>query len=208
VTACLSRFDSDLFGLRVGWADECALVPAGFDLLFLRGPYPGLPHPQATLMDVRLDLEAPRAQETPSGLRAATAEDFLFAQGLAADAFAAHSRFFADPRLRGRAPELYRRWVLGAQARADLYALPERGFLCVSRTPDALRLDLLAVAPAWRRTGTGTALVRGFLGLRGAQTRRVKVEAGNVAALNLYLRCGFQVAAAESVQHLWRSSVS
>ena len=205
-----SDFDSEVFGLRVGWTSQEDFDPEGFDLVFLSGPWPARLHPRATLVDVRLDMVHRGLSDVPGPSKmvapAAGGGDLAFAMNLASDAFASDSRYFADPRLRPRAPEVYRRWVLGAYKRGDLHVISGVGLLCVSRVPTAgptTRIDLVAVAPDARRLGAGARLVQAFLSLPGEGERRVRVGAGNVAATNFYHACGFEVAAAESVQHVW-----
>lgn len=204
MTPTVSAFDSEIYGLRIGWASAPDFDGTGFDLVFLRGPYPAPLHPQATLLDARLDLLAAPRRVAPSEIRRAEDEAACaFAEQLGATAFTTHSRYFLDGRLAPKAPEVYRRWVRAAYGRGDLYILPGSGFFSVSRKDDVLRLDLIAVLPDRRRNGVGSDLIRAFLSLPGEGERRVKVEAGNVFAINFYFTNGFAVAAAESVQHLW-----
>lgn len=63
---------------------------------------------------------------------------------------------------------------------------------------DELHINTLAVAPAARRTGLGTALLRQVMAeaaLAGATKATLEVRASNSAALALYGRLGFHVAA-------------
>jgi ribosomal-protein-alanine N-acetyltransferase len=63
---------------------------------------------------------------------------------------------------------------------------------------DELHINTLAVRPAVRRTGLATALLRGVMAeasAAGATKATLEVRASNTAALGLYLRLGFHVAA-------------
>lgn len=204
----LSAFDSEIFGLRIGWSGALHATEdlGDYDLVFLRGGFPADLHPHSRLIDVRYDLVRDPGPASEVPLCPARALDMHFCCELTETAFEDTSRYFCDPRLRPRAHLVYRKWIIGAFQRGDLYCIPDRGFVAVSTSSDALRLDLIAVDPAHHREGIGRALVRGFLALPSAGERRVRVEAGNLTALNFYLAAGFKPIAAESVQHLWRAS--
>lgn len=63
---------------------------------------------------------------------------------------------------------------------------------------DELHINTLAVAPARRRGGLATALLRGVMAesaAAGADKATLEVRASNSAALGLYSSLGFQVAA-------------
>jgi ribosomal-protein-alanine N-acetyltransferase len=63
---------------------------------------------------------------------------------------------------------------------------------------DELHINTLAVKPAVRRTGVATALLRGVMAeasAAGAKKATLEVRASNTAALGLYTRLGFHVAA-------------
>jgi [ribosomal protein S18]-alanine N-acetyltransferase len=63
---------------------------------------------------------------------------------------------------------------------------------------DELHINTLAVAPAVRRTGVATFLLRAVMAeaaRAGAQKATLEVRASNTAALGLYSRLGFHVAA-------------
>lgn len=204
----LSAFDSEIFGLRVGWSGALHATEdlGDYDLVFLRGGFPTDLHPLSHLIDVRYDLARGPGAASDSPLRPARALDMHFCCELAKTAFEDVSRYFCDTRLRPSAPTVYRKWIIGAFQRGDLYCIPDRGFVAVSTSPEALRLDLIAVSPDHRREGIGRALVQGFLALPSAGERRVRVDVGNLTALNFYLAAGFKPVAAESVQHAWRAS--
>jgi ribosomal-protein-alanine N-acetyltransferase len=63
---------------------------------------------------------------------------------------------------------------------------------------DELHINTLAVKPAARRTGLATRLLRGVMAeaaAAGATRATLEVRASNTAALGLYTRLGFHVAA-------------
>jgi len=63
---------------------------------------------------------------------------------------------------------------------------------------DELHINTLAVKPAARRTGLATCLLRGVMAeaaAAGATRATLEVRASNTAALGLYTRLGFHVAA-------------
>ena len=204
----LSAFDSEIFGLRVGWSGALHATEdlGDYDLVFLRGGFPTDLHLLSRLIDVRYDLARGPGAASDVPLYPARALDMHFCCELAERAFEDTSRYFCDLRLRPRAHLVYRKWILGAFQRGDLYCIPDRGFVAVSSTSEALRLDLIAVSPSHRKEGVGRALVQGFLALPCPGERRVRVDVGNLTALNFYLAAGFKPVAAESVQHLWRAS--
>jgi ribosomal-protein-alanine N-acetyltransferase len=85
---------------------------------------------------------------------------------------------------------------------------------------DELHINTLAVAPAARRRGIGTALMRHVMAeaaAAGATRATLEVRASNAAALALYDRLGFRVAAtrpgyyvkpAEDALILWREGLA
>ena len=210
-TIVRSDFDSQIFGMEIGWATSTPtgdFESYGYDVVFLRTPLPCRPHPRVALIDVRLDMvrncAGPTANTNPTVRVANDPADFSFAAILAERAFLHVSRYAADPILRPRAGEVYRRWALNAYARGDLYVFDDRGFMTISQTDDALRVDLIAVAEEHRGRGVGQDMLRAFLCLPGPQARRIRVEAANVPALKSYKTAGFAVERAEVVQHLHR----
>ena len=93
----------------------------------------------------------------------------------------------------------------------------------VLRVLDALRelhINTLAVAPAWRRRGLATTLLRHVFaeaGARGVQRATLEVRASNRPAIALYERLGFQVTATryryynspeEDALILWREGLN
>jgi ribosomal-protein-alanine N-acetyltransferase len=68
------------------------------------------------------------------------------------------------------------------------------GFVVARRAADEMEILLVAVAPAARRRGTGTALVAAVLAdaaRSGAVAAHLEVRASNAAAIALYQRLGF-----------------
>ena len=71
------------------------------------------------------------------------------------------------------------------------------GFCSFWRILDELHINNLAVAPEWRGSGAGTALMNRILaeGARmGARRATLEVRRSNEAALRLYQRLGFSIA--------------
>lgn len=109
-----------------------------------------------------------------------------------------------------------------ALSRVHVLRLPDgtvAGF-CVSWTvADELHINALAVRAAHRRRGLATMLLRAVLrdaASRGAARATLDVRASNVAALALYRRLGFDIAATrrdyytnpvESALILWRGQL-
>ena len=85
---------------------------------------------------------------------------------------------------------------------------------------DELHINTIAVAPAHRRRGLATTLLRHVLGdaaARGVTRATLEVRASNVAALQLYERLGFRVTATraryytqpeEDALILWRDGLN
>jgi ribosomal-protein-alanine N-acetyltransferase len=70
------------------------------------------------------------------------------------------------------------------------------GYICPWLIFEELRINNVAVAPAWRCRGVGESLIRFALRLGGANecaAATLEVRPSNVAARTLYVRLGFQV---------------
>jgi ribosomal-protein-alanine N-acetyltransferase len=104
-----------------------------------------------------------------------------------------------------------------------LYALraPQiAGFCSFWLVLDELHINNLAVRPEHRGHGFGTALLRHVLGVgmeRGATRATLEVRRSNTAAIRLYERLGFEIAAtrhnyyvspAEDALILWRNDLA
>jgi ribosomal protein S18 acetylase RimI-like enzyme len=120
------------------------------------------------------------------------------------------ARFYTDPFYPPeRADELHRRWILnchrGGLADAFLVAVADgevAGFsTCRLARPQLVgHMILLGVLPEFRRRGVGEALVGGTLrwfAERGAVEVRLRTQAVNQSAVNLYQRNGFRLARTE-----------
>lgn len=68
------------------------------------------------------------------------------------------------------------------------------GFALGRGAAGELEVLLVAVAPAARRRGIGSALIGALLARAGAATAHLEVRASNVAAIALYERAGFVAA--------------
>ena len=85
---------------------------------------------------------------------------------------------------------------------------------------EELHINTLAVAPAWRRRGLATTLLRHVFAeasARGVQRATLEVRASNRPAIALYERLGFQVTATryryynspeEDALILWREGLN
>lgn len=193
-----TEFDSEIFGLRIGWSNSWDGDACGHDLVFVRETFPCAIHPRVDLIDVRLEMVG-RASDRTEDHSLASVDEKRSVEPLAAEAFSEHSRYFRDPRLASRAPDVYRQWLRNCR---ETFVV-DGGFLAMSRTERCMRIDLLAVDPSARGRGIGRQLVQTFLYTAGPPERRVKVEAGNARAINLYSSAGFRIERAESVQHVW-----
>jgi len=133
------------------------------------------------------------------------------------------SRFYADPNLPTQyVDELHRRWILNdCNGRADLVLVARDGervlgyIACIYQAPQAdfelpahSEIDLIAVAPDARGLGIGTKLIDKVLHYYSGRATRVIVETqgSNYPALNLYLKCGFQLVSLAVTLHWFREA--
>lgn len=83
----------------------------------------------------------------------------------------------------------------GAVKRAWVLVGPDlRGFACISAVVDEVELQSIAVAPAARRGGVGSALLESLIEWAregGYRALHLEVRAGNLPAIGLYRRFGF-----------------
>jgi len=89
---------------------------------------------------------------------------------------------------RPRVPDWIRTFEPRLPARAD-----ERASLCDG---DAVRIEPVVVAAAWRSRGIGTSLIRHVAGealARGVPVLSIRPVARNVEAIACFLRAGFDV---------------
>lgn len=125
------------------------------------------------------------------------------------------SHLHADPRLPAeRTRALYAAWATNdvtGRAQQTIVARAGRlliGYLTVVAAPAAApttaRIDLVAVAAAWRGRGAGAMLIAGFVDW--LDDRKITATVGTQAdnpALRLYARCGFVPTATHVTYHLW-----
>jgi ribosomal protein S18 acetylase RimI-like enzyme len=198
-----------------------ALVEAtadGYVHVIIRAPAEGLGLARAAeqsglrLVDVAVDLETTLAGRQAhasirDGIRAATPGDLGSLQSIAETAFE-FSRFATDPFFSDRqVAGFYRQWIAnlsGGLAKAVLVAESSDeivGFTtCSLQDEGSGRIPLIATSELHRRQGIGRALVDASLrwfAAAGVKRVRVKTQAANYAALAMYHRAGFTVAAAE-----------
>lgn len=103
----------------------------------------------------------------------------------------------------GRDVEAHRRTVFARLAgRARFARIGERAVAIGVEGDGLMGLFCVAVAPAHRRTGLGTAIVRELLSRSEAPLTYMQVEADNAPALALYARLGF----GESHRYLHRAA--
>ena len=68
------------------------------------------------------------------------------------------------------------------------------GYGCITCAADTSDLENVVVIEGYRRSGIGRAIVEGLLSeakLRGAEKTFLEVRVSNVAAMSMYLKCGF-----------------
>jgi GNAT superfamily N-acetyltransferase len=205
-----SKFDSEIFGVRVG----CLRVPSlpetldirnansgFFDVVFVTSE--GWHEPSgAVALDWRYDMEAgaPQAHRNPVAVTRPDVARTLEVLDLAGTAFS-DSRFLRDQKLSGRSGEFYRRWCSNA-------ALDNRLFVCASGPPafyvvkkveDFVRVELIAVPSEMRGRGVGPGLLSGVMGA----CRRIRTSARNYRAIRSYQSSGFLVKSVSTAWHVW-----
>lgn len=214
--ATLSVFDTDLFEKKIGSLRATGVVPVRmvretnpeFDAVFVhttgwQEPKSGNP----VALDWRFDMElvngTPKHMGEPivHALSAPLASHLDIASGAFAD-----SRFLRDPMLMTKTPELYRRWLMRAQA---LWALDgpqsEDAFLVQTSDEDGYcRISLIGVGEKYRGMGIGDRLVLGTMArIPEAKGWRVTVAARNWRAIRFYEGLGFRVKDVSTVFHVW-----
>ena len=165
-------------------------------------------------VDVRVTLEmrleADGGAVSP-GIRVAGPADVPALREIAAVSHSA-TRFFADPRLRRRAPALYETWIeKSVHGMADAVLIPDVanvvGYItCSTRGGSVGEIGLFAVAPAQRGKGIGGQLLGGALSWfreTGARVVRVVAQGANVPAIAAYERAGFHPVRSQRWYHRW-----
>ena len=174
-------------------------------------------------VDVRLDLDMEVRSSPPAAVdvactRADPRETHLLVE-MARTAYD-DTRFLKDSRFdRGRAAELYARWiaqdvrersVLVARERAT--GSPPLGFIsCQLEGPREGRIGLVGVTAAARGRGVGRALVNAalrFFSDHSVGHVRVATQGTNVAAVRLYESTGFRIRETRIWFHRWFDAAS
>jgi len=205
-----SKFDSEVFGFRVGSlrvssppesSDVRAENADSFDVIFVISE--GWHEPSDVVaIDWRYDMEAsaPQVQELvpvgpPDGIK--RMEEVL---DLAGSAFS-DSRFLKDKKLSGRSGDFYRKWCSNAAADGRLFACVSGppAFYVLKRDGDSVRVDLIAVPAEARNQGIGHRLLSGVMGVH----RRIRTSARNYRAIRSYESSGFRVESVSTAWHVW-----
>jgi dTDP-4-amino-4,6-dideoxy-D-galactose acyltransferase len=165
-------------------------------------------HPSPASCDLRADLQ----------IRPSQPEDLPSLRAIASSSHT-DTRFFVDTNFpRDSAHELYVQWISNScRGFADLVLVAllqgEVVGYCSCHLPrdnsDPGRIGLLAVAPHARGTGVARSLVERALAWfvqKGASRVTVVTQDRNLAALRLYLRCGFTIESRQHWYHRWFSA--
>jgi ribosomal protein S18 acetylase RimI-like enzyme len=227
-------WDTDFFGYRIFRADvdrlDAAVMEAiskerlehGAECIYLLVGEGGMQQAAIAedsgfrLMDVRVTLESSfqgSFRPTPSpSIRPARPEDIPRLEELAA-LLHRDSRFFADPRLAVKAPELYRAWIAKSiRGGADLALVAEvsgraAGYFTGHRVSEGTgRIDLVGVSSETQGLGLGRALMQqamSWFSENGMKRVEVVTQARNLPAQRLYQRSGFTTARVQLWFHKW-----
>lgn len=207
-----SKWDSELFGVRVGHIRALSLPDlseirasnvGAFDVVFVVSE--GWHEPSGAIaIDWRYEMEAsappaqdPLSVDRPDDARVREIID------LAGSSFS-DSRFLRDPRLSGKAPDLYRKWCFDAASDGRLLACTTGplAFCAFGRKGDGWRVELIAVDPRARGHGIGRGLLAGAAKKLGFR-RRICVSARNYPAIRSYESSGFRVDSISTAFHVW-----
>ena len=207
MTVVESKFDSDVFGYRVGKAEVDSRDPTQipyvpFDVVFVKVDGWVYPKFYVEALDHRYEMELPEGPLSPGGslIRAPQVPPEALKQ-LARESFVG-SRFFRDEKLRGKAPELYARWLESGRC----WTLPDfadEAFLLQTWDGDVARISLIAVRSQRRGEGLGRKLMEGVLSSIPTPSWRVCVSAGNIQAVRFYLSAGFRIVSCSTAYHIW-----
>lgn len=216
--ATFSPWDSELFKCKVGKLEVTAgVVPADFvreanegdfDVVFVRAQGWHEEKKGRVALDWRYEMELPHPPHKTMGEPSVIALQAPLASHLQiAEIAFVDSRFYRDPLLAEKAPELYRRWLMNQQA--QLWALEgnqkEDGFLITTVDHDDVpRISLIGVAAKYRGLGLGERLAIGVMDrFENAKAFRVTVAVRNWRAIRFYEGLGFRVKDLTSVFHVW-----
>ncbi len=206
MTVIESKFDSDIFGVKVGKLN----VPSGsadsfsgqtpFDVVFVRVGSWVYPKARVSALDHRYEMG--KDDRPPSGCEVVPVDRLDRLEGLAGEAFV-DSRFFRDKKLAAKAPQLYVNWLKAGTC----WVLPKsEGAAFLLQTWDAhytARISLIAVRREAQGLGLGKKLLGGVLAQVPAKSWRVCVSACNLKALRLYESFGFRILSASTAYHVW-----
>ena len=208
MTVVESKFDSDVFGYRVGKVEMGSRPPfwrphTPFDVVFVKVDEWVYPEVHVEALDYRYEMELPGKPLSSGGsfIRAPQTPPETLKQ-LAREAFVG-SRFFRDERLREKAPELYARWLEGEGRCWTLPDFADDAFLLQTWDGDVARISLIAVRGQRRGEGLGRKLMEGVLSSIPAPSWKVCVSAGNVQAVQFYLSAGFKIVSCSTAYHIW-----
>jgi ribosomal protein S18 acetylase RimI-like enzyme len=146
------------------------------------------------------------------GTRPARPDDRDAVMALAASSFD-HSRLHLDPAIpRAVADRSRAEWAgnFFAGKRGDHMIVGEidgvlAGFAQLLGPRDGvLTIDLIEVAPPYRRRGIAHTLIAASAGIAGTQTLRVGTQIANTPSLRLYETLGFRVVGSQYVLHYHR----
>jgi dTDP-4-amino-4,6-dideoxy-D-galactose acyltransferase len=192
---------------------------AGIDLLLFRSDARDTHLPRLLagegfwLADTLVTSVRDPGEEAEAALELATPEDLPALREIARAFRTGH--FHADPRLgRARADELYIRWMENSLAgRADAFLVVRGtagaplGFITcrMGAEPHGV-IELVAVSPGAQGQRVGQRLVAAALrwfAQAGAAAVEVGTQVDNLAAVRLYQRAGFRLAAFSHTFHRW-----
>jgi ribosomal protein S18 acetylase RimI-like enzyme len=166
------------------------------------------------LIDTNVTLECTAAGQyaVAGATRPARRDDRDAVMALAASSFA-HSRLHLDPAIPTAVADRSRAEWAGnffAGKRGDHMIVGESdralaGFAQLLGPRDGvLTIDLIGVAPPFRRRGIAHTLIAASAAIAGTQTLRVGTQIANTASLRLYETLGFRVVGSRYVLHYHR----
>jgi ribosomal protein S18 acetylase RimI-like enzyme len=177
------------------------------------------------LMDIRVTLQAcdiskrARAMDTPAlsriNIRPGNFKDIPQLQNISKGMYT-ESRFYSDPRLSKKAPDLYKTWIKRSfEDFADNVLVAASGnvllgyITCSMKSQSQGDIGLFGIREGARGIGLGALLIANALAyfrLRGARQVRVVTQGRNIGALRLYQKCGFIIETAHLWYHRWHTA--